>query len=83
MPPPWMVLDALVFTGGIGENAAMVREMVLDRLALFGFKVDKEANNAAVLGGEGPITAEGSRLALVMPTNEELVIARDALSLVG
>ena len=76
-------LDALVFTGGIGENAAMVREMVLARLALFGFKVDKEANNAAVLGGEGPITAEGSRLALVMPTNEELVIARDALSLVG
>ena len=76
-------LDALVFTGGIGENAAMVREMVLARLALFGFKVDKEANNAAVLGGEGPITVEGSRLALVMPTNEELVIARDALSLVG
>ncbi len=76
-------LDALVFTGGIGENAAMVREMVLARLALFGFKIDKEANNAAVLGGEGPITAEGSRLALVMPTNEELVIARDALSLVG
>jgi acetate kinase len=76
-------LDALVFTGGIGENAAMVREMVLARLALFGFKVDTEANNAAVLGGEGPITAEGSRLALVMPTNEELVIARDALSLVG
>jgi acetate kinase len=36
-----------------------------------------------VLGGEGPITVEGSRLALVMPTNEELVIARDALSLVG
>ena len=48
-----------------------------------GFKIDKEANNAAVLGGEGPITVEGSRLALVMPTNEELVIARDALSLVG
>ena len=68
---------------GIGENAAMVREMVLARLALLGFKIDKEANNAAVLGGEGPITVEGSRLALVMPTNEELVIARDALSLVG
>ncbi|MGY3886825.1 acetate kinase [Aeromonas aquatica] len=76
-------LDALVFTGGIGENAAMVREMVLARLALFGFKVDKDANNAAVLGGEGPITTADSRLALVMPTNEELVIARDALSLVG
>jgi acetate kinase len=61
----------------------MVREMVLERLALFGFKVDKDANNAAVLGGEGRITTEGSRLALVMPTNEELVIARDALSLAG
>ncbi|EOD53530.1 acetate kinase [Aeromonas molluscorum] len=76
-------LDALVFTGGIGENAALVRELVLGRLALFGFKVDEAANAAAVLGGEGRITAEGSRLALVIPTNEELVIARDALALVG
>jgi acetate kinase len=76
-------LDALVFTGGIGENAALVRELVLGRLALLGFKVDKAANAAAVLGGEGRITAEGSRLALVIPTNEELVIARDALALVG
>ena len=76
-------LDAVVFTGGIGENAAMVREMVLDRLALFGFKVDKEANNAAVLGGEGRITTADSRCAMVIPTNEELVIARDALGLVG
>ncbi|MGB6188231.1 MAG: acetate kinase [Aeromonas molluscorum] len=76
-------LDALVFTGGIGENAALVRELVLGRLALLGFKVDEAANAAAVLGGEGRITAEGSRLALVIPTNEELVIARDALALVG
>ena len=60
-------LDALVFTGGIGENAAMVREMVLARLALFGFKVDKEANNAAVLGGEGRITTADSRCAMVDP----------------
>ncbi|PJG57530.1 acetate kinase [Aeromonas cavernicola] len=74
--------DALVFTGGIGENAAMVREMVLARLALFGFKVDKEANHAAVLGGEGRITSKESRMAMVIATNEELVIARDALSLV-
>ena len=58
--------------------------MVLARLALLGFKIDKEANNAAVLGGEGPITVEGSRLAPGDAcTNEELVIARDALSLVG
>jgi acetate kinase len=76
-------LDAVIFTGGIGENAALVRELVLARLALFGFKIDTAANNAAVLGGAGRITAEGSRLALVIPTNEELVIARDAMSLVG
>jgi acetate kinase len=76
-------LDAVVFTGGIGENAAMIREMILDRLALLGFKVDKQANEAAVLGGEGRITTEDSRPALVIPTNEEWVIARDAIALVG
>ncbi|MBZ6065485.1 acetate kinase [Aeromonas schubertii] len=76
-------LDALVFTGGIGENAAIIREMILARLALMGFKVDQEANKAAVLGGEGLITTADSRPALVIPTNEELVIARDALALVG
>lgn len=76
-------LDALVFTGGIGENSAMVREMVLARLALLGFKVDVDANNAAVLGGEGRISAPEGPLALVIPTNEELVIARDALTLVS
>ncbi|MEW7865642.1 acetate kinase [Aeromonas diversa] len=76
-------LDALIFTGGIGENAAVIREMILARLALMGFKVDQEANKAAVLGGEGLITTADSRPALVIPTNEELVIARDALALVG
>ncbi|MDO2947576.1 acetate kinase [Aeromonas simiae] len=76
-------LDAVVFTGGIGENAAMIREMILERLGLFGFKVDSEANAAAVLGGEGLITTKESRPALVIPTNEEWVIARDAIELVA
>ncbi|QFI53767.1 acetate kinase [Aeromonas simiae] len=76
-------LDAVVFTGGIGENAAMIREMILERLGLLGFKVDSEANAAAVLGGEGLITTKESRPALVIPTNEEWVIARDAIELVA
>ena len=77
-------LDALVFTGGISGKR---RHGARDGAGPTGparLQDRQEANSAAVLGGEGPITVEGSRrLALVMPTNEELVIARDALSLVG
>ncbi|ARJ42958.1 acetate kinase [Pantoea alhagi] len=74
-------LDAVVFTGGIGENAAMVRELSLAKLALLGFEVDHERNLAARFGQEGFINKEGTRPALVIPTNEELVIARDAARL--
>lgn len=71
-------LDAVVFTGGIGENAAMVRELTLDKLGLLGFEIDHERNLAARFGKSGTITKDGSRLAVVIPTNEELVIAQDA-----
>lgn len=74
-------LDAVVFTGGIGENAAMVRELSLDKLALLGFEVDHERNLAARFGKSGAINKEGTRTALVIPTNEELVIAQDAARL--
>lgn len=74
-------LDAVVFTGGIGENAAMVRELSLDKLALLGFEVDHERNLAARFGKSGAINKEGTRAALVIPTNEELVIAQDAARL--
>lgn len=74
-------LDAIVFTGGIGENAAMVRELSLDKLALLGFEVDHERNLAARFGKSGAINKEGTRAALVIPTNEELVIAQDAARL--
>ncbi|MBF7982761.1 MULTISPECIES: acetate kinase [Rahnella] len=74
-------LDAIVFTGGIGENAAMVRELSLDKLALLGFEVDHERNLAARFGKSGAINKEGTRTALVIPTNEELVIAQDAARL--
>lgn len=74
-------LDAVVFTGGIGENAAMVREFALGKLGLLGFEVDHERNLAARFGKSGAINKEGTRTALVIPTNEELVIAQDAARL--
>lgn len=76
-------LDAIVFTGGIGENSSLVRELTLKQLKLFGIKVDDERNVAARFGKEGVITADDSSIkALVIPTNEELVIAQDTARLV-
>ncbi|MBY7798780.1 acetate kinase [Vibrio fluvialis] len=75
-------LDAIVFTGGIGENSAPIREMVLNRLAIFGIEVDGDANLKARFGGEGVITTANSRIpAMVISTNEELVITEDTARL--
>ncbi|WP_434138138.1 acetate kinase [Photobacterium leiognathi] len=75
-------LDAIVFTGGIGENSAPIREEVLKRLSIFGIEVDSEANLKARFGGEGVITSANSRIpAMVVSTNEELVIAEDTAQL--
>ncbi|AGJ61240.1 Acetate kinase [Candidatus Moranella endobia PCVAL] len=74
-------LDAVIFTGGIGENAAMVRELSLKKLALLGFDLDPERNLAARFGHAGVITTDASRPAIVIPTNEELVIAQEAARL--
>ncbi|WP_019278001.1 acetate kinase [Vibrio coralliilyticus] len=77
-------LDAIVFTGGIGENSGPIREMVLNRLGVFGIEVDGEANLKARFGGEGTITTADSRIpAMVISTNEELVIAEDTAHLAG
>lgn len=72
--------DALVFTGGIGENAPDVRRRVCAELDFLGIALD-EARNAAVTGGqEGEIGAAGARVKVyVIPTNEELLIARDTV----
>ncbi len=73
-------LDALVFTAGIGENQPLVRKEILDALAYMGIKCDDEANN--VRGVEQRITTDDSAIpAWIIPTNEELVIARDTLAL--
>ncbi len=74
-------LDAIVFTGGIGENSARVRELTLSKLALLGVTLDEQANLAARFGQSGCISATGSLPVWVLPTNEEWVIAQDALAL--
>ena len=73
-------LDALVFTAGIGENQPLVRKEIIDALGYMGMKCDVEANN--VRGVERLITTPDSAIpAWIIPTNEELVIARDTLAL--
>ena len=75
--------DAIIFTGGIGENSPEVRRRILQNLEWAGVQVDVEANRRMVGGAEGPICAEGARLRpWVIPTDEELLIARDTARLV-
>ncbi|MCS6809170.1 MAG: acetate kinase [Bacteroidota bacterium] len=70
--------SAIIFTGGIGENAAYVREKILQGLDWFGVHLDHDRNTTLVGGKEGKISDDNSRLdAWVIPTNEELLIARD------
>ncbi len=72
--------DAIIFTAGIGENSALTRQQVLEKLEVLGVKLDKEANN--VRGIEQKITTEDSKIpAYIIPTNEELMIARDTYNL--
>ena len=73
--------DAIVFTAGVGENSISTRKAVLEKLRVLGIKVDEEANN--VRGVETKITTDDSSIpAFIIPTNEELMIAKDTYSLV-
>ncbi|MDF7671436.1 acetate kinase [Orbaceae bacterium ESL0721] len=74
-------LDAIVFTGGIGENSEEVRRMAMKKLAILGFEIDQDKNLAARFGNEGEINKPGTPKVFVIPTNEELVIAQDAARL--
>ena len=75
-------VDAIVFTGGIGENSYLMRKRVIELLPeVFGIKIDEKKNEAALVfkGGRGEISTPDSKVrVVVVPTNEELVIAQSA-----
>jgi acetate kinase len=74
--------DAVVFTGGIGENSPEVRARVCQNMEWAGLKID-DAKNRQVVGKEGLISTEDSKLlAYAIPTNEELLIARDTVRVI-
>ena len=73
--------DVIVFTAGIGENSAATREAIAEKLAVLGVKIDKKAND--VRGELKCISAKDSKIKLyLVPTNEELMIAKDTLALI-
>jgi acetate kinase len=76
-------VQAIVFTGGIGENSSAVRARICDGLKCLGLTLDKERNKSIYAGASGEISTDKSRLkAYVYPTNEELLIARDTVRVV-
>jgi acetate kinase len=76
-------LDLLVLTGGIGENSSLVRQLVVERLGLLGFKLDEAANVATCFGKTGNISRPGHRPVWVIPTNEAVMIAQQTADLVN
>lgn len=72
--------DAIVMTAGVGENSIPTRKQILDKLSVLGIEVDEERNN--IRGEEQLITKDSSKIPVwVIPTDEELMIARDTYSL--
>ena len=76
-------VDAIVFTAGIGENTVMMRKAILDGMCAFGIEIDDSKNEKAIRGAQMDISVDGSKVRiLVIPTNEELMIAKETLELV-
>jgi acetate kinase len=74
-------VDAITFSGGIGENSSAIRAGVLKGLSEFGIEIDENRNNA--LRGEGLISADRSKVkVMVVPANEEIVVARETVAVV-
>ena len=75
--------DAVIFAGGIGENSARIRARICENLGWFGIALDEAQNSSCTGGSEGVISTPDSRLKVcVIPTNEELLIARDTVRLI-
>lgn len=76
--------DAIVFTAGLGENQSSHRQVVCDNLSYMGVKIDPKLNEIMIRGKEGKISTPDSKVdVFVIPTNEELVIARDTQEIVN
>lgn len=76
-------VDIIVFTGGVGENQSITREAVCRNLEFLGVKFDSEANEKTIRGREGMISSADSRVkVMVVPTDEEYMIARDTEAIV-
>lgn len=74
-------VDAICFAGGIGENSIMTRKQIIDELSPLGIVLDEEAND--VRGEFRLITKEGSKIpCYIVPTDEEVMIARDTYNLI-
>ena len=72
-------VDAVIFTGGIGERSPEVREKAIGGLEFMGIELDQERNQA-LTDGEGEVSTDNSKVrVLVVPTNEEKTIARDVV----
>ena len=77
-------IDAIVFTGGIGENADDIRAKVCNELTFLGIEINEEYGKTLVKGKEGELSTSNSKVKVyVLPTNEELVIARDTRDIVN
>lgn len=77
-------LDVLVFTAGLGENDSEIRSMICSELDALGIKIDQNKNDDAPHGEEYELTADGATVrTFIIPTNEELMIARDAAALIN
>jgi acetate kinase len=75
-------VDAITFSGGIGENSPEIRAAVLKDLSGFGIELDESKNNS--IKGEGPISTDRSTVkVLVVPANEEIVVARETVAVVN
>ena len=72
--------DAIIFTGGIGENSADIRQRICANMEWLGIEIDENLNREKIGGKEGDISTKKSRVKVfVIPTNEELLIARDTV----
>lgn len=73
-------VDVIVFTGGVGENRNEIREAVCEDMEFLGIKIDKEVNSKILFGADGIISTADSKVkVVVLPTDEELMIAKDTL----